>query len=315
MFDQSLTPPSRPGTDVRIYNPTGQTDLQGFQTWRKPQGAAMVFMITIAGGGGGGGGFSGAAASTVGGGGSGACSGTARFLVPAMFLPDVLYIQVGSGGPGGAAGAAGTVGRDSLILTSKTEAIPNIICRSGVNAPGGGGAGTSTAGGAAGSVPTIAVTDPIHAMGQWFATVGLVGIIGGDDAGAAGGNITAWAALPMSPGASGAGTAGPNFAGGNQTATGTLDVGNQGYYTTATGSIAAGGAAGGAGGLRNGGSGIKRLTPFFNSGGAGGGTLDGSEGGYGGSGGYGCGGGGGAGGNPGGEGGNGGDGLVVIISW
>lgn len=298
---------------MKIYEPTGGVNAQGYQTWQKPRGISMVSFTTVGGGGGGGGGFTRTAGSAGGGGGSGACSGIARFQCPAVLVPDILYVQVGHGGMGGAASGAGTAGTNSFVLTAKTAVLPNILCYSGVNAPGGGGAGTGAAGGAAGTVPTIAVTQPPNTWGQWFATVGLVGVAGGAQTGAVGVDVTAWAALPMSPGASGAGCTTTDFAGGQQTATALLDIGSQGYFPTGAGNVVKGGTAAGTG--VDGGGGIRRVAPFFNTGGSGGGSNNSGQAGHGGNGGYGCGGGGGGAGTTGGRGGNGGPGIVIIVGW
>lgn len=314
MFDPSPFP-SRPGVDVQVYNPTTAVNVGGFQTWRKPAGVSMVEMIAISGGGGGGGGFSRAAGSAGGGGAGGACSGIARFLVPATFLPDTLYIQVGSGGQGGAASANGNAGLNSFVLTSKTAVLPNIVCYSGVNAPGGGGAGTGAAGGTGGTVPTIAVIQPINTLGIWFAIDGVVGAAGGAQTGANGVDITSWSGTRIiAAGCGGAGCTTTDFNGGRVGPGAVTDIGNQTYYINAAAAIAAGG-TGGTGVAVNGSSGPKRLTPFFNAGGAGGGSNNVGQAGHGGTGGYGCGGGGGGAGTTGGRGGNGGPGLVVITSW
>lgn len=299
--------------DVQVFLPTSAVNGQGYQEWRKPRGCSMVQMIVIAGGGGGGGGFTRTAGSAGGGGAGGACSGISRFICPATVLPDILYVQVGQGGQGGAASAAGTAGVNSYVLTSKTAVLPNIVCYSGVNAPGGGGAGTGAAGGTGGTVPTIAVTQPWNALGEWFSTVGIVGGAGGAQTGAVGTSITAWAALPLSPGAGGAGCTTTDFAGGAQTATALFDIGNQGYFPTTAGYVASGGTA--AGTRVDGGGGQSKLTPFINSGGGGGGSNNSGQAGNGGNGGIGCGGGGGGAGATGGKGGNGGPGIVIITSW
>lgn len=295
---------------VAIFLNSGQVNGQGYQIWRKPKGATWVSFIVVGGGGGGGGGFSRTAGSAGGGGGGGACSGIARFACPAALLPDELYIQVGAGGIGGAAGAAGAAGTNSFVLLGRTAVLPNILVYSGVNAPGGGGGGTGAASGTAGTVPTIAVTQPTNTWGEWFASVGLVGVVGGAQTGAVGTSVTAWAALPLSPGAGGAGCTTTDFAGGAQTATALLDVQNQLYVPSTAGVLAPGGTAAGAG--VDGSPGIKRIAPFYNSGGAGGGSNNAGQGGQGGAGGYGCGGGGGGAGVTGGRGGNGGDGIVII---
>jgi hypothetical protein len=94
-------------------------------------------------------------------------------------------------------------------------------------------------------VPTIAVTQPINALGEWFSIVGLVGVAGGAQTGAVGTSVTAWGALPLSPGAGGAGCTTTDFAGGAQTATAAVDLTSQGWYTNAAGNLAAAGRAAG----------------------------------------------------------------------
>ena len=282
----------------------------------------MVYMLAIAGGGGGGGGFT-LTTTSAGGGAGGACSGTARLITPAFLLPDILYVQVGQGGYGGAAGAAGSTGANTYISYGHSQTTPNPILVSGVNAPGGGTAGTAAGGTAGGTVPTIAATNASQVLGMWFATVGIVGGVGGAGTVAASPvSITAWAAaaIQMSPGAGGGGTStsSANFPGGVQTAAVAMDFGDKLIATTngflaqsgsfpISGSTAAGG---------DGSSGYMSWKPFFMTGGAGGSSSNGGAGGSGGQGGIGCGGGGGgAGKTAGGRGGNGGPGMALIISW
>lgn len=307
--------------DVQVFLANGAVTGQGFQTWLKPNGVSMVYMFTLGGGGGGGGGFGNTTSSNRGGGAGGASSGNARFIIPALFLPTKLYVQVGSGGIGGAgstagaAASAGTAGTNSYITTAPagTPILPNLVCYSGVNAPGGGSAGTVAGGAVAGTVPTIAVTQPWNAFGQWFAQVGGVGGTGGT-LGTNGTQITAWSLSFVTPGAGGSSLAlagNATIAGAAVTATALLDCGNEMYAPTTAGLVAPGG---GSTGDPNGSPGIKRLTPFINSGGGAGSAVDGTAG-NGGCGGFGSGGGGAGGGITGGRGGNGGDGLVVIISW
>ncbi len=306
-----LPPSTR--ADVQVFRYTGLVGAPAYQVWRKPANASLVFMLTVADGGGGGGGFSRATGNPGGGGGSGACSGIQRFHCPAICLPDTLHVQVGAGGQGGAAGAPGTAGANSYIVTSGrivAPTLPNIICYSGVNAPGGGQAGAAGGGGAAGTVPTISVAQPWHTLGDASQTVGLVGVIGGAQTGAAGTAVTAWAALPFSPGASGGGSTGPDFAGGALTATALLDLAGAGQYPSGAGNLIAGGVANGG----NGGAGVSQLEPLLSCGGSGGGTNDDGQAGDGGPGGIGSGGGGGGAGTTGGRGGRGGDGIVIIIS-
>jgi hypothetical protein len=182
---------------------------------------------------------------------------------------------------------------------------------SGVNVAGGGGGGTTTGAGAAGLVPTISVTQYWNNFGAWFATVGVVGQIGGVHTGQNGSGISASAINLLGGGGGGAGSTGTNFAGGSVSIATLLDMGSHGYLPTASTS------GEGKGGLNdgvtvNGGPGLMRLTPFVNTAGGGGGSNNSGIGGHGGHGGYGCGGGGGGAGATGGFGGNGGDGVVII---
>jgi hypothetical protein len=300
-------PPSA-RADVQIF--TANSLNQNWQTWVKPVGMTMTYMLSIAGGGGGGGGFTRVAGGNGSGGGGGACSGTARLIAPAFFLPNVLYVQVGVGGTGGAASVAGVNGSNSYVSLGHSSAAPNVILASGTNAPGGGGAGSAGAVGAAGSIPTIATNTTAQQIGQWFATVGLIGSTGGSQNGGVGTSVTAWGAIPMSPGAGGGGCTTTNFAGGGQTAAATVDWNVLNFTTTANELAAAGVAGGGIGS-----PGIMQWTPFFMTGGAGGGTSNTAAAGSGGHGGIGCGGGGGGAGATGGQGGDGGNGMVIIVSW
>ena len=138
--------PSITSADVQLFTTTG-VGATAYQLWQKPKGASIVFMLAIGGGAGGGTGRSKGAAVAGGGGGGGACSGGAKFICPALFLPDVMYVQVGDGGAGGIAGAttsdgvSGGAGTHSYILTSPTAVLPNVILYSGAGTIGGGGGG------------------------------------------------------------------------------------------------------------------------------------------------------------------------------
>lgn len=311
--------PNEGNADIQIFQTQGGSAYEGYQTWIKPRGCNMTMMVAVAGGGGGGGGFGNTDGNARGGGAGGACSGITRFLVSTIFLPDQLYVSVGRGGVGGAgstgaaAAGAGTAGLNSFIsssnLLSTIPLIPNIILASGINTPGGGANGTAAGAAIGGTIPSIAVVQPIHSAGFWSATVGIVGGAGAA-LGSNGANISPWAALPMSPG-NGAGgiTTTVSTAGGAQSPSNQLYCGAQ---LNAPSSFILGGAVAGP---IDGSAGLMRVTPFYNTGGTSGASIAGGQGGNGGNGGYGCGGGGGGGGTTGGRGGDGGPGLVFIISW
>jgi len=321
--DMAGLPPDKKA-DIQVFFGTGINVSS--QTWYKPKGVTMTYMICIGSGAGGGAGFTRASGAAGGGGGGGASGCIATALFPAIMLPDTLQVVVPMGGKGGlTSGTAGGAGANSYISTGRgltaVNAIPNIILESGATVPGGGGAGSGAAAGAAGTVPTIGT----KARSGWAGalavganyTVGLVGAIGGAQTGAAGAAITAvWNTIPLSGGTGGGGvtTTGTGFAGGNLSLQGALDY-QGGTFAPATTFLAGGTAGSGAAVGGNGNSGIQSWFPFIMTGGTGGGSADGQPGGAGGNGAIGCGGGGGGAGTTGGRGGDGGNGLVVIISW
>lgn len=293
--------PSMTRCDVQLF--TSNNLNLNWQSWKKPRGVTMLSILAIAGGGGGGGGFTRTAGNPGGGGGGGACSGHSRLLIPAFFVPDTLYVQVGNGGLGGGPTVAGGNGTNSYVSFGRSATIPNPLIMSGANAPGGGGAGTAGAGGAAGNIPSIATILPPAGLGYWFGIAGLVGLGGGAQTGAVGASATAvWNNVLCGPGAGGAGCTTTDFAGGAVTLQGTPDW----PALSLVGGLAAGG---------NGNAGIQMYQPFGMTGGSGGGSNNSGQAGNGGKGGIGSGGGGGGAGATGGKGGDGGNGLVLIVAW
>jgi hypothetical protein len=300
MFPRTAFPAYGNG-DWAIFTPPQSAVLtNSWQRWIKPAGCNMVYMYMQAAGGGG--------ARTLdsntiscGGGGSG---GTSRLLIPAFFLPDVLFIRPGSGGAGrvGSSGA-GTAGTQSYVGTRPETTTAFLV----MTQAGGGGASGATAGaaGAAGS----ATAAFLQAAGVWVSVAGQVG---------ANGVATDTKGLDVTPFASGVLTTGGS-AGGHGTGAGGDVVAGGWLIQTITGG------AGTTGGAGNGGLGANALlTPqmVFSStapqliftGGAGGGGAVAAAAGAGGNAGYGGGGGGGGGVSAGaaGNGGNGGDGFIMI---
>jgi hypothetical protein len=286
------------GNLVREFFATGATT---FQTWVKPQGCTMVYMLAIGSGSGGAGGATGAAGTGRVGGGGGAGGAQSRLLIPAFLLPDILYVQVGLGGLGGAGGASGTAGQRSLILRTNAAAAAN---HNVVLASGNAVATAGTAAGAAGAGETVSAQaqSAYIGLGLFVSVAGATGAAGGAVGGAVGGSVTQFAQSMTCGGAGGGSTpvANTNNAGGNITAVG--------VYPVISGGIAGGG---------TGADGYSVFIPsFYTAGGAGGGS-NGSAGvgGAGGNAGIGSGGGGGGAGVTGGAGGRGGDGYVCIVSW
>lgn len=311
--------PKSGNCDFQLFRPSGNTT--SWQTWVKPKGAKMIYMMAISGGGGGGGGFTRATTADGAGGGGGGCSGITRIMLPACMVPDALYVQAGLGGLGVSSGG-GTAGSGGISYVSmgpypagtlaNFTVDNNLFLMSGAAGPTGGGTGTGTTAGAAGAAGTIAVIGSQNRGGYaafWAATVGLVGFIGGaitDGAGAAASNVLS-DGVPFSGGAGGSGSTGANVTGGAVTGAGIFQTIPGGTGTTTA---------------INGGGGYSwnpegNASSFMAStGGSGGAAVDAGTGGNGGKGGFpGSGGGGGGAGTTGGRGGDGGDGCVVIISW
>src|SRR5262245_26334087 len=132
--------------DVQEFFATGGV----WQTWFKPRGADMVSMLCIGSGASGGGGLTATAGNARGGGGGGGCSGMSRLIIPAMLLPDSLYVQVGVGGASVGAGTLGNPGAVSFVSIIPASNGTNIVLYSGAAAALGGAAGTAAGNNAGG---------------------------------------------------------------------------------------------------------------------------------------------------------------------
>lgn len=300
----------------------GFCDIDGgqWEVWNKPKNCMFIRILCIGGGGGGSSGFPSATTNARGGGGGGSCSSICYITVPAVFLPDRLYISSGVGGRGGASSTTvsnpGSPGLTSYVCIAPSNTNIYRLCYSFSGNGSGGGAATAIAAGSAGSAGgTPALSTALQAFqGHFNAYSGTAGANGGAAAGAVGSNITyPTTGLLLSGGAGGAGGAG--FAGGNITQPASQDA-TLTLFQTLIGGVAGtvGSTIGG-----NGSDGVELYQPLLATGGSGGGSsFDGTaRGGDGGDGGFGCGGGGGGAGGTdgGGAGGNGGPGLVVIHTW
>jgi hypothetical protein len=284
-----------------------------WQVWNKPRGVNFVKIITIGGGGGGNRGISSATTNARGGSGGGGSGGIATIMMPAIFLPDRLYVSAGAGGRRGTSLGNGTDGGISYVSIAPSTAIIYLVCYA--NGGASGTIGAPTGGGGGGSGGSQAVTGALQSgQGNFTTLTGQSGSAGGGQLGANGTNIIyPTTGLLLSGGAGGAGGAG--FVGGDITAPAS-QTDKYTIFPTLPGGVA-GSVSSLAGG--DGVAGINNMELLLFSGGSGGGSgfdgTAGSVGGAGGNGGFGCGGGGGGGGTTGGEGGNGGPGLVIISSW
>lgn len=284
------------------------------QKWEKPKGINFIYCLMIGAGSGGGGGYSFGAGTATGGGGGGGSPGCAvQFIQPAYLVPDILYIQVSTGGIGGAAGANGGFGnlitglyhsQFSAVVNSTSRtyyALPNTV----QTGTASGRSGSVAAGGAGGTISNVSTT-LIQPGIMGFSNYSLATSLTGFNAvlGAAGADAT-FGGLPQGGAGGGSVNAGVATAGGNVLAP-----------STSPNSIWKQNLPGGANTGVSGSNGITLFNPtFFTLPGAGGGGNPTGVGGDGGKGGIGCGGGGGGAGTTGGRGGNGGDGLVMIVCW
>ncbi|NBX52013.1 hypothetical protein EBT25_19275 [bacterium] len=118
MLDLLHLPKSVTGNTDYFY---GKSNSIGavWETWEKPRGITMIRITCIGGGSGGSSGFPSATTNARGGGAGGGSGGVTTVIIPASFLPDVLYVSVGRGGLGGAsstpAASAGGLGIGSYV--------------------------------------------------------------------------------------------------------------------------------------------------------------------------------------------------------
>lgn len=173
-----------PGADIQYFEGPVTTTLSQYQVWKKPRGAKFVYMIGVGGGGGGSCGNA-AAVSTGGGGAGGSSGGQTSVMIPAMFVPDTLYIQAGAGGAGATTSAGfGAVGLPTYVCispyTSVAPAGTFLLANGGTVSAG---APTSANGGTAPGAVQAATLTLMCLAGRGFSTR-LAGQVGGAGAAA-----------------------------------------------------------------------------------------------------------------------------------
>ena len=325
--------PSMTKADVQLFTATFQSgSTLSWQPWYKPRGISMVYIFGVGAGGGGGDGAAGTITAGAGagtGGAGGGSGGQTAILMPAVLVPDILYVAVQAGSPNRTSTGAGPATTASYVSVVPGGNSPppatNILFQVNSGAQGGKSAGTTATAGTAGAISTAAQM-PLGF--SYVLATPLAGQAGG--AGAAVNTTPTAVALPVTGLIVTGGTAGGSLpaANGSPSISGsaiTNIVGsfiNGGVLATLTGGTP--GSATPTAGL----TGTNGVRPFKGSlfglggiGGGGGGLSaggTGAAGGNGGSGAPGCGGGGGAGcltGQQFGLGGRGGDGFIYIISY
>lgn len=280
-----------------IFQGTASAGRASNGMWTKPRGIKMVYIFCA---GQGGNGVTATAGATSAGGAGGGSGGQSSLIIPAAFVPDVLYVAAGNG----------TVASVATWVAARPCAAYNAIPVASDIFLFANGANGTTAGGVASAASAILA-------GKGIATY-LAGIAGG----------TAGAVTPTAGGAVGANTTGLILSGGGG------GGGMSAAATTAGGAAAttapmtpypipaggAGGSSGVAGGRGQNGYVDWNNMVFTGGGGGGSGfpTATTSNSGGGGDGAPGCGGGGGGGALTGftpGAGGKGGPGFVIITCW
>jgi hypothetical protein len=274
-------------------------------------GKSGLQITCIGGGGGGGGGSTNNSATARGGGAGGSSGGFTTLSIPAIYLPDRLYVSAGAGGLGGAPGATaalGTVGTGSYVALAPYTTLTAIytVCYANGGTVSTVPASTTATSTAPGAVAAATIANMLIAgLGNFSALAGQVGGAGGLFNNGAGGAITyPVTGLLISGGAGG---------GGGSSAGGAVTAPTQASYVYFS-TLAAGTAGNPA---LDGRSGYKIEQPLLSLGASGGGagSVNNAVAGNGRPGGIGCGGSGGGGGSTGGTGGAGGPGLVIIQSW
>lgn len=285
---------------IQIFTCLGAGAVDWY-TWTKPRGATMLALIAVAGGGSGGGGQSSVAG---GGGGGGGAGSQGHLIIPAMFLPDTLYIQVGAGGQPSAAATIGSIGNNTKVSVQPSDN----STEGRIHVVGGGGAGGAgiAAGGAGGSGGGGGVDTLGTATGFYRTSNGQAGSAGGVNDGTVPGAVVipVTGGFVMGGGGGGGSNSGTAIAGSAVTAIAGAYLSEQRPTTTPITGLP------GSGGFRT-------MMPRWHWGGTGGSsnTTAAQVGGAGGFGMYGSGGGGGGCGATGGIGGAGGDGIVIMMCW
>jgi hypothetical protein len=196
MFPRSAFPAYGNG-DWQIFTPAASTTTtNSWGQWTKPAGCKMIYFYMQAAGGGGG--KAAAFVSTApGGGGSG---GNSRLLIPACFLPDVLYMRPGSGGATRTTSGAGNNGTQSYISTRPEITVSFLV----MTQAGGSGGAQVTTGGSAGAIGS-ATAALFQGAGVWVSVAGQAGAAGAAAANAPGANITPFQSGVLTTGGAGGG--------------------------------------------------------------------------------------------------------------
>jgi hypothetical protein len=249
----------------------------GYQTWRKPRGVKNVYILTVGGGSSGAVGPNNAAATT--GGSGGGSGGQSCVWIPALFVPDVLYIQCGSGGRHPTTLYSGGLqvggGPSYVLLEPSTTFTPNLTLLYA-----NGGVGGAVTGGAIALIGNA----PLAARGFYTFFGGQAGTAGGVAGGGNGTNLTFPVTGRITMGGSGGGGSGASPGAGGALSVPLGQPYNDFFLFTYPGGTAASGATPAGAGY----SGSVMRNYIMNYGGMGGGGANNTSGGNAGAGGNGA---------------------------
>src|SRR5208283_619829 len=182
-----------PGVDIQYFEGDSQgTNLQVWQTWRKPRGARLIYMLGV---GAGGSGSCGLNTSTSGGGGGGGSGAQASVCIPAIFVPDILYVQCGVGGiPTISSGAAGVNGSNTYIAIEPYTTFNGLTTFLLAQSGSGGGASSTTNGGTGGTWGAASTISQMCLAAKGLVTLidGGVGGNGRNDTNSGGATASGW---------------------------------------------------------------------------------------------------------------------------
>lgn len=305
-------------------NYVGRADLNNVvpQVWEKPKNASMLYFLAIGSGGGGGAGgvAAGSTSGTMGsGGGSGGGPATvASLLIPAMYVPPVLYVCVPGPNPGSDGTTAAWYGQGTMFSTVPNSQAANVLLLNSCDpvldtpaSPGGDGSSSAAGSGASGNTAPTAANMPLASFGHFTGSISAGTLGGGYGATPA---VLVYSQLTAGGGGGGTSTTGTAFDGGGITS---VSFPSTNRFTGVAGGSATGNIAG-SGGFSMLSTCDLNFNAWLLTGGGGGASNASGQGGRGGDGGIGCGGGGGGGSAFGfapSLGGNGGPGVGLVAWW
>lgn len=296
---------------------TGTFMVPQWQTWRKPRGIKWVYMLGVGGGASGGCGVN---TGTTSGGGAGGGSGSqTAIMVPAIFIPDTLYIACGNGGAAqNTSGAQGLPGLPTYVTIESDIGMDLNKNLFWANPGLTTGSATTTNGGAASAAVAAATIGYMPLSGRGFSNTlaGQAGVSGAASTANGLGSTPGVGGQMVTPGNPGGGCNGATAGFGGSLVAPSSILGGDFYASQGTASAASGATPAGSG---DGGLIMRNYIMNYGGGGGGGATTTlGGIAGAGANGAPGCGGGGSGGANttnPTVKSGEGGPGFVLILSW